>query len=105
MREIHDFEAVKNWRWQITFQGRGGNFVYGSSGSWREIRAWKHVEYLDSGNRDLLRCGSIGSVIFGADFCELLRHPNFVTIRMIEHGSLSILVERRRLLRCDAGEV
>ena len=104
MREIHDFDAVRNWRWQITF--RGGNFVYGSLGDRRELRTWKtgrNVGPRPGG--ELLFCNSIGSVVFGADFCESFRRPNFITIRMLERGSLSLLLERRRLLRCDAGEV
>ena len=103
MREIHDFEAVKKWRWQITFRG-GEAFVYSSSQNrCRELRRWERGKCAVPG--DLLLCDSIGSLIFDADFCESFRRPNFVTIRMIERGSLSILVERRRLLRCDAGEV
>ena len=103
MREIHDFEAVKKWRWQITFRG-GEAFVYSSSQNrCRELRRWERGKCAVPG--DLLLCDSIGSLIFDADFCESFRRPNFVTIRMIERGSLSILVENRRLLRCDAGEV
>ena len=103
MREIHDFDAVKNWRWQITFQGDEG-FVHSSvKNRYRKLRSWLRHKHVDPG--DLLLCDSIGSVIFGADFCELLRRPNFVTIRMIERGSLLVLVDRRRLLHFDAGEI
>ena len=101
MREIHDFDAVKTWRWQIAFQG--GNHIYSNAGSWQEMRL-KHYSNFP-GLRNQLICKAVGSVEFGADFCESFLRPNFVTIRMIERGSLLILVERHRLLRCDAGEV
>ena len=101
MREIHDFDAVKNWRWQITFRAVG--YVYSQSGRCRAIRRWKRGACAGSG--DLLLCDSIGSLNFDADFCESFRRPHFVAIRMIERGSLSVLVERRRLLRFEAGEI
>ena len=99
MREIHDCDAVKKWRWQISFRDR--NYVYSQSGHDRVIRKWRHDLY-HAGNQ--LSCNSLGSVISGADICEMLRRPNFVTIRMIERGALLVLVGRR-LLRFDAGEI
>ena len=101
MQEIHDFDAVKQWRWQIAF--RGGKYVYSRSGRYRALREWRRG--LDYPLREPLYCNSIGSVIFGADFCELLRHPSFITVRLVERGSLLVLVERRRLLRFEAGEI
>ena len=100
MREIHDFDAIRNWRWQIAFQG--GNYVYSNSGIWQEMRG-KHYRNFP-GLRNHLICKVVGSVLFGADFCESFLRPDFITIRMIERGSLLVLVERRRLLRFDAGE-
>ena len=101
MREIHDFDAVKKWRWQITFRDR--SYVYGKlPGHDRILRKWRHEPYPDG---NLLNCNSLGSLISGADFSELLRRPNFATIRMIERGALLVLVERGRLLRFDAGEI
>ena len=100
MREIHDLEAVKKWRWQISF--RSGNYVYSqSSGHDLVVRKWGHDLY-HGGTR--LSCNSLGSVISGADICEMLRRPNFLTIRMIERGALLVLVGRR-LLRFEAGEI
>ena len=100
MREIHDFEAVKNWRWRITFQDR--KYFYSQSGHDRVIRVWRHSRYTTG---KPLSCNSLGSVISHADFSELICRPNFITIRMIERGALLVLVERRRLLRFEAGEV
>jgi len=101
MREIHDFDAVKDWRWQIAFQGE--SYVYSKSpGHDRILREWRHEPYPEE-NR--LSCNSLGSLISGVGFREFLRRPNFVTIRMIERGVLLILVERRRLLRFEAGEI
>ena len=101
MREIHDFDAVKNWRWQIAFQGE--SYVYSKSpGHDRILRKWRHQPY---SNRNLLSCNSLGSLISGVDYSELLHRPNFATIRMIERGALLVLIERRRLLRFEAGEI
>lgn len=101
MREIHDFDAVKNWRWQITYRSR--NYVYSASlDHHRILREWRHNAYFSA---NLLRCNSLGSLISYADYSEMLRHPDFATIRMIERGALLVLVERCRLLRFEAGEI
>ena len=101
MREIHDFDAVKKWHWQVTLQA--GNYVYSKlPGHDRILRKWRHKLYLVE---NLLSCNSLGSLISGVDYSELLRRPDFATIRMIERGSLLVLVEGRRLLRFDAGEI
>lgn len=101
MQEIHDFDAVKQWRWQIAF--RGWNYVYSQLGRSQTIRSWRRNKTYPL--QEPLFCNSLGSVIFGADFCESLRNTNFITARLIERGSLLVLVERRRLLRFEAGEI
>ena len=101
MREIRDFDAVKKWRWQIAFQWE--SYVYSKSpGHDRILRKWRHKPYFIE---NLLSCNSLGSLISGADYSELLHRPNFATIRMIERGALLVLIERRRLLRFEAGEI
>ena len=100
MREIHDFDAVRNWRWQVALRYR--SYVFSKSGRDEVIRKWRHRIY-HAGNR--LSCNSLGSLIFGADFSESIHRPDVFTIRMIERGALLVLVDRRRLLRFEAGEV
>ena len=100
MREIHDFDTVKNWRWQIT--ERDQNCVGGESGRYRVIRKWRHDTYPP---KISVSCNSLGSVISGADFSEMVHRPHFILIRMIERGSLLVLVGRRRMLRFEAGEI
>ena len=100
MREIHDFDAVKKWRWQIT--ERDGNAVGGESGHYRVIRQWRHDTYPPEIS---VSCNALGSLVSGADFSEMVHRPHFIIIRMIERGSLLVLVGRRRLLRFEAGEI
>ena len=101
MREIHDFDAVKKWRWQIAFQSR--DYVYSKlPGHDRILRKWRHTPYPAESR---MSCNSLGSLISGADYSESIQRPNFATIRMVERGALLVLVERRRLLRFEAGEI
>ena len=100
MREIHDFDAVKKWRWQIT--ERDQNCVGGESGHYRVLRRWRHDTYPP---KISVSCNSLGSLISGPDFSEMVHRPHFILIRMIERGSLLVLVKRRRLLRFEAGEI
>ena len=100
MRDIHDFETVKNWHWQVALRYR--SYVFSKSGRHEIVRKWRHSIYY-AGNR--LSCNSLGSLICGADFSESIHRPDFATIRMIERGALLVLVDRRRLLRFEAGEV
>lgn len=100
MREIHDLDVVQNWHWQIT--ERDGSCFGGESGHYRVIREWRHARY---STVNLLNCNSLGSLISGANYSEMVRRPHFITIRMIERGSLLVLIERRRLFRFEAGEI
>ena len=111
MREIRDRSQIATWRWQLDAFTPGGGFAISSSGTCDTLEQWRIGAPLPDappGNPyhdwRLCLCAG-GSLKMQKGFCEYLKKPDFLTVRMVSEGDLYVSPNNARLLLFEPGDI